>query len=100
MWSRDRARALRIAERLAAGNINVNDGFVTSYAAKATPSGGVKQSGIGARHGDQGLLKYTDTVNVGVLKSQVMTARAQLPYPKQIASTLTSLRLMRRTRLR
>lgn len=100
VWSRDRARALRIAERLAAGNINVNDGFVTSYAAKATPSGGVKQSGIGARHGDQGLLKYTDTVNVGVLKSQVMTARAQLPYPKQIASTLTSLRLMRRTRLR
>ncbi|WP_067865441.1 succinic semialdehyde dehydrogenase [Nocardia shimofusensis] len=100
VWSSDRGRALRVARRLEAGNININDGFVTSYSAKATPSGGVKQSGIGARHGDQGLLKYTDTINVGVLKSQVITARAQMAYDKQITSTLATLRIMRRTRLR
>lgn len=100
VWSSDRRRALRVARRLEAGNINVNDGFVTSYSSKATPSGGVKQSGIGARHGDQGLLKYTDTINVGVLKSQVITARAKMAYDKQIASTLATLRIMRRTRLR
>lgn len=100
VWSRDLARANRIAAQLQAGNINVNDGFVATYAAKATPSGGVKQSGVGTRHGDQGLLKYTDTVNVGVLKRQVLSARAGQPYEKQLKMTLTSLRLMRRTRLR
>jgi len=100
VWGRDLARANRIGTQLEAGNININDGFVTTYAAKSTPSGGVKQSGVGTRHGDQGLLKYTDTVNIGVQKRQVMAARAGLPYEKQLKTTLTTLRLMRRLRLR
>ncbi|WP_433200186.1 succinic semialdehyde dehydrogenase [Nocardia sp. CA-107356] len=100
VWGRDLARANRIGGQLEAGNININDGFVTTYAAKSTPSGGVKQSGVGTRHGDNGLLKYTDTVNIGVQKRQVMAARAGLPYEKQLKTTLTTLRLMRRLRLR
>ncbi|WP_433683039.1 succinic semialdehyde dehydrogenase [Nocardia sp. CA-119907] len=100
VWGRDLARANRVGAQLEAGNININDGFVTTYAAKSTPSGGVKQSGVGTRHGDQGLLKYTDTVNIGVQKRQVMAARAGLPYEKQLKTTLTTLRLMRRLRLR
>ncbi|MEV6134615.1 aldehyde dehydrogenase family protein [Nocardia sp. NPDC051990] len=100
VWSRDLARANRIGAQLEAGNININDGFVTTYAAKGTPSGGVKQSGVGTRHGDQGLLKYTDSVNIGVQKRQVMASRAGLPYEKQLKTTLTTLRRMRRLRLR
>ncbi|MFC9894841.1 succinic semialdehyde dehydrogenase [Nocardia sp. NPDC127579] len=100
VWSADLSRARRIANELQAGNININDGFVTTYAAKATPSGGVKNSGVGTRHGDHGLLKYTDTINVGVQKRQVMAARDGMPYQKQLKITLASLRLMRRTRLR
>ncbi|MEV0296939.1 succinic semialdehyde dehydrogenase [Nocardia sp. NPDC050710] len=100
VWSRDLARAQRIAGQLEAGNINVNDGFVTTYAAKATPSGGVKQSGVGNRHGDAGLLKYTDGVNIGVQKRQVLAALSSLPYQKQFQITLATLRFMRRTRMR
>ncbi|MFI9509339.1 succinic semialdehyde dehydrogenase [Nocardia sp. NPDC052566] len=100
VWSRDLARANRIAAQLEAGNININDGFVATYATKATPSGGVKQSGVGTRHGDAGLLKYTDAVNVGVQKRQVLAARSAMPYEKQLKMTMTTLRLMRRTRLR
>jgi succinate-semialdehyde dehydrogenase / glutarate-semialdehyde dehydrogenase len=100
VWSRDTARAARIADRLEAGNVNINDGFVASYSAKGTPSGGVKQSGVGTRHGDAGLLKYTDTVNIGVQKRQVLSARAGMPYEKQLRTTLLTLRLMKRLRLR
>lgn len=100
VWSRNPTHANRIAAQLQAGSININDGFVATYAAKSTPSGGVKQSGVGTRHGDQGLLKYTDTVNVGVLKRQVLAARSGQPYDKQLKMTLMSLRFMRRTRLR
>ncbi|MEG8177222.1 succinate-semialdehyde dehydrogenase (NADP(+)) [Nocardia terpenica] len=100
VWSRDPARAWRVADRLQSGNININDGFVTTYSAKGTPSGGVKQSGVGTRHGDAGLLKYTDTVNVGVQKKQVLAARGGLPYEKQLRTTLLTLRLMRRFRIR
>ncbi|WP_019931727.1 succinic semialdehyde dehydrogenase [Nocardia sp. BMG111209] len=100
VWSRDTARAARVADRLEAGNVNINDGFVATYSAKGTPSGGVKQSGVGTRHGAAGLLKYTDTVNIGVQKRQVLSARAGMPYERQLATTLLTLRWMRRLRLR
>lgn len=100
IWSADLARAERMADRLEAGNVNVNDGFVATYSAKMTPSGGIKQSGVGTRHGDAGLLKYTDTINVGVQKKQVLSARAGMPFEKQLKSTLMTLRLSRRLRIR
>jgi len=100
VWSRDLAHARRIADRIEAGNVNVNDGFVVSYSSKMTPSGGIKQSGVGSRHGDSGLLKYTDTVHIGVQKRQVMAARAAMPYAKQLQTTLLTLRLMRKFRIR
>ena len=64
-----------VARRIESGNVNVNDSLAAAYASKGTPSGGVKQSGVGARHGDQGLLKYTDVQNLAVLKKQVMGAQ-------------------------
>ncbi|MBF6173275.1 succinic semialdehyde dehydrogenase [Nocardia blacklockiae] len=100
VWSRNLARARRIADLLEAGNININDGFVATYSAKGTPSGGVKQSGVGTRHGEAGLLKYTDTINIGVQKKQVLAARAAMPYAKQLKTTKLTLRLMRRLRIR
>ena len=60
VWGTDLDDAVAVAGRIEAGNINVNDALAAAYASKGTPSGGVKQSGVGARHGDQGLLKYTD----------------------------------------
>ncbi|GAB3210941.1 succinic semialdehyde dehydrogenase [Nocardia tengchongensis] len=99
IWAGNIDRAVKLAERIESGAININDGFVTSYAAKGTPSGGVKQSGVGTRHGAAGILKYTDTINVGVQKKQIMAARASMPYEKQLKSTLVTLRLMRRLHL-
>ena len=77
VWGTDLAAAEAVARRIESGNVNVNDSLATAYASKGTPSGGVKQSGVGARHGDQGLLKYTDVQNVAVLKKQVLGARAR-----------------------
>ena len=60
----------------------------------------MKQSGVGARHGDQGLLKYTDVQNVAVLKKQVLGARRGQDYDKYVKQMLTSLKLMRKLRVR
>ena len=61
VWGERPRRAREaVARRIESGNVNINDSLATAYASKGTPSGGVKQSGVGARHGDQGLLKYTD----------------------------------------
>jgi aldehyde dehydrogenase (NAD+)/succinate-semialdehyde dehydrogenase/glutarate-semialdehyde dehydrogenase len=100
IWSRDLEAAEAVGRRIHAGNINVNDSLACSYASKATPSGGVKNSGVGSRHGDSGLLKYTDPVNVAVLKKQVLTPPPDVAYEKHVKQTLISLRAMRRLRLR
>jgi succinate-semialdehyde dehydrogenase/glutarate-semialdehyde dehydrogenase len=100
VWSGDVARAEEIAARIDAGNVHINDALATAYASKGSPSGGVKQSGVGARHGDQGLLKYTDAKNVAVLKKQVLGPRPGQDYDGYVRQMLTSLKLMKRLRIR
>ncbi len=96
VWGTDLDRAAAIGARIESGNVSINEGFAAAYASKGTPSGGVKQSGIGARHGDQGLLKYTDVQNLAVLKKQVMSAPPDQPYDKYMRTTLKTMGLMRR----
>ncbi|WP_332664138.1 succinic semialdehyde dehydrogenase [Aeromicrobium sp.] len=100
VWSTDTTRALAVARRIDSGNVNVNDILATAYASKGSPSGGLKQSGVGARHGDQGLLKYTDAQNIALLKKQVMEPRPGQTYEAYAKQTQMSLKLMRKTRLR
>ncbi|MCW2750272.1 MAG: gabD2, partial [Aeromicrobium sp.] len=100
VWSKDIKHALEVARRIDSGNVNVNDILATAFASKGTPSGGLKQSGVGARHGDQGLLKYTDAQNLAVLKKQVMEPQKDQTYDAYAKQTQTSLKWMRKTRLR
>jgi len=100
VWSTDLEAAEAVGRRINAGNINVNDSLACSYASKATTSGGVKSSGVGSRHGDAGMLKYTDPINVAVLKKQVLTPAADVDYAKYAKQTVTSLKAMRRLRVR
>lgn len=58
IWTRDRARAQRIARRLDAGAVNINDVFSNLFAT-TLPHNGWKASGIGSRLGGAyGLHKY------------------------------------------
>ncbi|MFB9312396.1 succinic semialdehyde dehydrogenase [Nocardioides plantarum] len=100
VWGGDVEAASAVARRIQSGNVNVNDILATAFASKGTPSGGVKQSGVGARHGDQGLTKYTDVQNLAVLKKQVMGARPGQNYDDYVKGMLSGLSMMRRTRLR
>ncbi|MFE0543382.1 NAD-dependent succinate-semialdehyde dehydrogenase [Streptomyces sp. NPDC058891] len=58
VYSRDVARALRIAERLEAGMVGVNRGLLSDPAA---PFGGVKQSGLGREGGREGIEAFLET---------------------------------------
>ncbi len=100
VWGTDLDSAVAVAERIESGNVNVNDALAAAYASKGTPSGGVKQSGVGARHGDQGLLKYTDSTNLAVLKKQVLSAPRDEPFEKHVEQTLKGLAVMRRLGIR
>ncbi|OIP30399.1 MAG: hypothetical protein AUK47_25200 [Deltaproteobacteria bacterium CG2_30_63_29] len=54
VYSSDKARARQVAERLEVGTVMINETLIT-HAMPETPWGGVKQSGVGRVHSDQGL---------------------------------------------
>jgi acyl-CoA reductase-like NAD-dependent aldehyde dehydrogenase len=64
VWTRDRQRSERLARRIQAGTVMVND-VVSCFGISEAPHGGVKASGVGRTHGRFGLeemvrLKYLD----------------------------------------
>src|SRR5207342_470959 len=61
IWTRDGARALRVARGIAAGVLSVNS---NSSVRVHTPFGGMKQSGFGRELGMAALEGYTDVKNV------------------------------------
>ena len=82
VWTRDVARGERVARRLEAGAVNVNDVMANGFSF-ALPMGGWKHSGIGARNGGAyGLLKYCRTQAITAPRIATQS-RELLWYPVQ-----------------
>ncbi|MFF8956385.1 succinic semialdehyde dehydrogenase [Streptomyces sp. NPDC014894] len=64
VWSRDGKRARALAARLRTGTVNVNEAYAAAYGSVHSPMGGMKDSGLGRRHGSEGILKYTEAQTV------------------------------------
>jgi succinate-semialdehyde dehydrogenase/glutarate-semialdehyde dehydrogenase len=62
--SRDSKAGRTIATQLHAGTVNVNEAFGPSWGSTRSPMGGMGDSGLGRRHGDEGMLKYTESQTV------------------------------------
>jgi succinate-semialdehyde dehydrogenase/glutarate-semialdehyde dehydrogenase len=65
VWTRDGKRGERVARRIHAGTVMVND-VISCFAISEAPHGGVKASGLGRTHGRFGLdemvrMKYLDS---------------------------------------
>ena len=61
VWTRDGAKAMRVARSLAAGNLSVNSNTSVRV---ATPFGGFRQSGVGRELGPHALDAYTELKTV------------------------------------
>ncbi len=66
--TRDLAVGRALAARIQAGTVNVNEAYGAAWASISAPMGGMKASGLGRRHGVEGLLKYTESQTVAVQK--------------------------------
>jgi acyl-CoA reductase-like NAD-dependent aldehyde dehydrogenase len=58
VWTKDTAKGERLARMIEAGVVTVNDAQI-NYVALELPMGGWKDSGLGSRHGADGIRKYT-----------------------------------------
>jgi acyl-CoA reductase-like NAD-dependent aldehyde dehydrogenase len=63
VFSKDTKKADEIGRRLDVGAVCINDALI-NYSALELPMGGVKQSGIGSRHGRGGIRKYCQQQSV------------------------------------
>jgi acyl-CoA reductase-like NAD-dependent aldehyde dehydrogenase len=63
VWTRDVARALRVARAVETGTVSVNSNASVRY---WTPFGGAKRSGLGRELGPDALLAFSDVKNVFV----------------------------------
>ncbi|MDQ3174303.1 MAG: aldehyde dehydrogenase family protein [Acidobacteriota bacterium] len=65
VWTKDIARGRRLAERIEAGTVMVNEVLYTHGIAQ-TPWGGIKESGYGRTHGRMGLLELVSPRHIHV----------------------------------
>ncbi|MGE9809496.1 aldehyde dehydrogenase family protein [Janibacter sp. G1551] len=78
VFTKDLKKGARIARQLEAGQVCVNDAAV-SISAFGAPMTGWKQSGLGGRHGEQGIRKYCATQ--AVMVARLVLAREPYMYP-------------------
>ena len=91
----NRKQALEVASRLMSGSVNVNEGYRASMASMAAPMGGMKQSGMGRRSGENGLLRFTETRTIGVANDFPIGLPTRAKQYKSMAPLMTKLaRLM------
>ena len=77
----DKSRAEAVARRIEAGAVNVND-VIVNYIAVEVPMGGWKESGIGFRHGEHGIKKYTRPESLVISRFSGKREPTWYPYTK------------------
>jgi acyl-CoA reductase-like NAD-dependent aldehyde dehydrogenase len=79
VWTKDVGRGEQIARRLESGFACVNDAAV-NYFAFELPLGGWKESGLGVRHGADGIRKYTRRQSILVTRFAPKREPHMFPY--------------------
>ncbi len=100
VWSRNGARARAVAARVHAGTVNVNEAFAAAWGSVDAPMGGMGDSGLGRRHGADGILKYTEPQTVAHQRLQGFYPPARIS-PETWAGLLTgALKVMKAAGMR
>ncbi len=89
VWTRDVREGRRVAARLEAGSVNVNEGYAASWGSVDAPMGGWKDSGVGSRHGEHGILKYTNAQTISVQRLMPIAPPGAMP-PAMYARAMTA----------
>jgi acyl-CoA reductase-like NAD-dependent aldehyde dehydrogenase len=96
IWTEDLDLGARVAARIQAGTVNVNEAYAATWASVDAPMGGFKDSGLGRRHGAQGILKYTEAQTISVQHLLPIAAPAGVSE-RQFSQVMSgALRVLRR----
>ncbi|MEU2788927.1 succinic semialdehyde dehydrogenase [Streptomyces sp. NPDC007100] len=100
VWTKDGRRGRAVAARLRTGTVNVNEAYAAGYGSVQSPMGGMGDSGLGRRHGSEGILKYTEAQTVAHQRLMPLAPAFGMDDEKYAAFMNRSLRAMKAFRLR
>jgi succinate-semialdehyde dehydrogenase/glutarate-semialdehyde dehydrogenase len=66
VWTANAELGWRTAARLEAGTVNINEAYAAAWGSVDAPMGGFKASGLSRRHGEVGILKYTEAQTIAL----------------------------------
>ncbi|MFD0353907.1 succinic semialdehyde dehydrogenase [Streptomyces sp. NPDC127110] len=100
VWTKDARRGHAVAARLRTGTVNINDGYAPAYGSAQAPMGGMKDSGLGRRHGSEGILKYTEAQTVAHQRLIPMAPSLGMDDEQYARFMTSSLKVLKALRLR
>ena len=86
VWTRDYAKGKRVAEKIEAGSVCVNEVLYT-HGIGQTPWGGFKNSGRGRTHGDEGLMELVQSQHIHVNRAAILPDAWWFPYSPEAVKT-------------
>jgi len=86
VWTRDYEKGRRVAEKIEAGSVCVNEVLYT-HGIGQTPWGGFKNSGRGRTHGTEGLMELVQPQHIHVNRFAILPDAWWLPYSPEAVKT-------------
>jgi succinate-semialdehyde dehydrogenase/glutarate-semialdehyde dehydrogenase len=96
VWTRDIREGRKVAGRIRAGTVNVNEAYSAAWASVDSPMGGVKASGVGRRHGAEGIRKFTEGQTIAAQRGLPLAPHGRLDGERFSRVMTWVLRLLRR----
>ena len=96
VWASSARAGRAVAARLQAGTVNVNEAYAAAWGSADAPMGGFKESGMGRRHGAQGILKYTESQTIAEERLLGIDTPPLLNHKQYAAVMTAALRVLRR----
>lgn len=69
IWTRDLRRGEVLARQFHTGSVSVNEAYIATWGSVAAPLGGRKASGLGHRHGRQGIERFTQSQTIAIQRA-------------------------------
>lgn len=96
IFTSNAAYGRKIASRIQAGTVNVNEGFAATFASLDTPMGGFKSSGMGRRQAEEGIWRYTESQAIASQSVMPISGPDYLTKEKYAKLMSFSLKLLRK----
>lgn len=96
VWTSNAQRGREVAAKLQAGTVNVNEAYAAAWASVDAPMGGMKDSGVGRRHGEHGMLKYTEPQTIAMERGLPVGAPPWMRADRYAKAMTVGLKALRR----